>query len=190
MKKQIWITVIIGGLIILAFLIWLLNSLRPKISADQPLINEYKNEVYSIQYPDSIKLLPGEPNYVQFSKIKLFGEPTYEDLVLQIILESETFDPANHYEIYTRGEPIQELELISFIEDVSAATADSLKINNIEQVKINDNTYYTYSFIYIGTKNDVFIYPIESSYYKFVFLNQDSKFIKKIMNSVKFNKTN
>ncbi|MBK5215671.1 MAG: hypothetical protein JJE53_02610 [Candidatus Pacebacteria bacterium] len=98
------------------------------------------------------------------------------------------FDPNNNYEGYADGEDFNQVDSFNFINKVEAATLLPLKgakIENIKQITIGDNQYYTYSFMINKERTDVFISPRDNSYLDFRFNNQDKEFIENVLSSVK-----
>jgi len=168
-----------------------------KLSASEPLANEYVNDYMgiSLSYPGSVEAKPIGTAHISLSENVEFISSN-KTACFQIELFYKRFNKDNHSEDSLDGlDAVEHVESFLIIKSVNALPAPiPYKIEDIQTIMINGNEYYTYSFKHISQRNiqrDTLIYPRGQFYYKFTFLNQNKDFIMKIMDSVKFiNSTN
>lgn len=123
--------------------------------------------------------------------ISFYKDSENKKLVLEISQVHDVFDPKNFNDKFggCGHEPKELTPLIFslFFQKSYALCMSPYKVNNMEEVVINNKTFYSYSIeSYDGSRNDIFILSMDGFYLKFDFYHQDPNTIKDILNSINY----
>lgn len=179
MKKKIFVIVIVTifiAVVAIFFIPSILNKIElNKFLKKSDLSNHCINNIY---YSDYIGITLECPN-------GLIAQEIYDGYSITP-KEGDNFIDKNKKTIFSVILRNQKFNKENVIEGIlTSNNIIPIKIENVNEVIIGNNKFYTYSFNQKNDDESVFIYTKSNSYIEFRFYNQNDILTKNIMNSVK-----